>query len=457
MAWVPLIILALLAAAMVALPLVAKRTAPKSREEYDLQVYRDQLREMEDDVARGLITPTQEAAARAEIDRRVLGLSKTGYTRKTKLPRWQIALALAIAVPLTSLSMYLWRGDPGATDQPFAARPDLVRADVNDRELLAFIAEREAALATNPNDANGWIMLGRAYIATGRFEESASAMRRAVSLGSTNAGTYMELVEAIINGTGGIISPPALEAINQALAADPAHPAARFYDGIARAQGGKTREAFDVWLKLAADTPADAPYLGLIRRQLEGAARALNIDLATMMPAPAPPTSPLPFGTMTQEEQTAMIGQMVDRLAAQLEQNPNDVQGWMRLATSYRVLERWDDAKAAITKAAVLEPDNVEILAEQAAIFLTATDPALPFPIEVRQILERVLTIDPENLEALYFVGVAAAEAGEKEIAAENWVRLLNKFEPGTQAHTEVRARLDGLTRQPAPAPAPRP
>jgi cytochrome c-type biogenesis protein CcmH len=429
---------------------VSKKTPPKSREDYDLEVYRDQLRELEEDVARGLLNPAQEAAARLEIDRRVLGVTKSAPksaapgTLATATQWWKVA-ALAGVIIVAAIGLYVWRGQPGAPDQPFAGRPELVRPQATNRELLDFIAARETALAANPNDVDGWILLSRAYLATGRFDDSANAARRAIALGRTDANTYMELTEALINAGGGLVTPPALEAIGEALKADPTHPAARYYDGIAKAQAGRTREAFDIWLALAAETPADAPYLPILRRQLEDAARQLNIDLNAILPPPAP----APLAGMTAEQQMAMITQMVDRLAATMEQNPNDLAGWLRLAQSYRVLERWDDARNAVGKAAALAPDDVGVLTEQAGIWLSATPANDPFPPEARVILERVLVLDPDNLEAMYFLGMAAAEAGETDVAAGHWGKLLTRLDPGTQAHAEVKARLDGLAQPP--------
>ena len=442
-AWVPLIILALLAATMVVMPLIAKQRPPKTREEYDLQVYKDQLRELEDDVARGIITPQQEAAARLEIDRRLLGVAKAGYKSPGKLPKWQAAVALLIAVPAVSIGLYLWRGSPGASDRPYAARPELVQPQAMSRALLAFIAEQETALAQKADDDEGWLLLGRAYLAVGRFEDSANAVRKAIALGRADAGTQTELVEALINAAGGLVTPPAQQAIDAALATDATHPAARYYDGIAKAQAGKVREAFEVWLKLAAETPADAPYLPYIRRQLEDAARTLKVNLAEVMPQPLPPQNPI--NGMTPEQQQELILQMVDRLANQMQQNPNDLQGWLRLSQSYRVLQRWDEARAAIEKAAALAPEDVDVLTEQAGILLAAADPAQPFPAAAKDVLQKVLAKDPENLEAMYFLGMAEAEAGNKQGAAAYWNKLLTFLDPATQAHAEVKARLETL------------
>ena len=94
MSWVPFVLLSLVAALLVAAPLIRKVRPARPREDYDLQVYRDQLRELEEDKERGLLTAEQEEAARLEIDRRLLGVSKSGYKSPGKLPLWQTAVIL---------------------------------------------------------------------------------------------------------------------------------------------------------------------------------------------------------------------------------------------------------------------------------------------------------------------------------------------------------------------------
>src|SRR5207244_2599768 len=121
-------------------------------------------------------------------------------------------------------------------------------------------------------NADAWVELGRAYLINGRFQDAADAVRKGVANGADDADTQMDLVEALVNAAGGIVTPAAQAAVETALAKDPQHPAARYYQGVARAQAGRTQEAFDIWINLAADTPADAPWMAMLRRQLEGAA-----------------------------------------------------------------------------------------------------------------------------------------------------------------------------------------
>lgn len=452
MIWIPFIVLAALAAAFIVVPLVRKAKPPADRVDHDLQVYRDQLRELEHDVAMGLVSPAEEAAARQEIDRRVLGLSTKGYRRAGggKIPTWRAALALAILIPLIAGTLYFVLGSPGMGDKPIANRTDLIRP-VDDPDLVAFIKDQEAALKAKPDDGQGWVNLGRAYLINGRFQDAVDAVRKGIAAGANGPDEQMDLAEALVNVAGGVITPAAQEAVDAALKGDPSHPAARYYVGLARAQAGRTQEAFDIWLKLAGDTPAEAPWMPMLKRQLEGAAKTLKVDLAKVMP---PPPDAGPFAGMNQEQQVAMIGQMVDRLAERMVTTPDDAQGWLRLAQSYRVLARYPEALDAVGKAVKLLPDDVEALAEQAGILLAATPPNAPFPDAAKPVLQKILTLDPDQAEALYYTGMAEAEAGHAGAAEAAWTRLLKQLKPDTGAYAEVKGRIDKLH---APAPAARP
>lgn len=446
MSWVPFVLLSLVAALLVAAPLIRKVRPARPREDYDLQVYRDQLRELEEDKERGLLTAEQEEAARLEIDRRLLGVSKSGYKSPGKLPLWQTAVILAVAVPAVSFGLYLWQGSPGAPDQPLSARTDLADP-VQSREILDFIAEQQTALAEDPANTGAWILLGRGYLVSGRFDDAVDAFQRAIELGEDGADIQMELVEALLNQTGGTITPAAQRALDAALAADALHPAARYYQGIARAQAGQLQEAFDIWLALVADTPPGAPWLPVVRGQLEGAAADLGIDLEAVLPAPPPPPEGGAAGiaAMNPEEQMALIENMVGQLAARLEENPDDPEGWMRLAQSYRVLGRNEDAVAAIGRAAALRSDDAAILLQQAALLMDTTPEGAPFPAQVRANLDRALDLEPANAEALFYAGLAAEAENDVPAARAFWQRLLDVLDPDGDAYAEVAARIEAL------------
>ena len=147
---------------------------------------------------------------------------------------------------------------------------------------------------------------------------------------------------------------------------------------------------------------------------------------------------------MTQEEQIALIESMVERLAERLEQEPEDLEGWVRLSQSYRVLDRMEEARQAIDRAVALAPANVEALVQQANLILSASADGT-VPTEATAILRRALELEPDNAEALFFSGTAHAAAGNAAAARADWVRLLSQLDPGGSAHAQVQARIDAL------------
>ena len=444
MSWAPFVILTVLAILVVAIPMLRRRKPPVSRADYDLQVYRDQIRELEEDLERGILTKDQEAAARLEIDRRILGVSDRPYRRPGTIAPWQVVAALVVLIPATSVGLYLMLGAPGTLDQPLADRPLLAAPPAIPQELLDFVEEQEAHQAANPEDAQGWVMLGRAHLATGQFQGAADAFRTAIGLGIDDADTQMNMVEALFNTTGGFVTAEAQAAVAAALEDDPVHPGARFYQGIAHSQAGRMQEAFDTWLALAADTPVEASWMPFLRQALEDAATVLNLDLAELMPPPAPPPPRSPLEEMTQEEQIALIESMVARLAERLEQEPEDLEGWVRLSQSYRVLNRMEEARQAIDRAVALAPTNVEALVQQANLILSkSADGAVP--AEATAVLRRALELEPDNADALFVSGSAHAAAGAAAAARADWVRLLSQLDPGGSAHAQIQARIDAL------------
>ena len=448
MSWTAFALIAVLVALFLAGPLIRRLRPPRPREEYDLDVYRDQIRELEHDVARGVLTPDQEAAARLEIDRRLLGATKQRYRSPGKLPVWQTAVLLIVGVPAVSLVLYLWRGAPGVPDQPMAERSDNVDVQrAQTQRLLDFIAAQEVAVRENPEDADGWSVLGRAYLLAGRFDSAADAFRRVLVLDEPTPEAHLELIEALLNVSGGVITPEAAAAIDAALAADPEHPAARYYHGLGLSQAGRTREAFDVWLALAAATPAEAVWRPVLMEQLEDAADLLGVDLAAVLPAAAP-GPPAGLGGMSREEQLALIEEMVGRLAARLESNPGDAEGWVQLSQSYRVLGRYDAAREAVARAVALRPDDVRVLLQVAGIHAEAAPDGAALPAEALAAIERAIAIEPGNPEAQYYAGLAARGAGAPARAREIWQRLLGQLTPESPDYAEIQALLAAL---PAP------
>ena len=260
------------------------------------------------------------------------------------------------------------------------------------------------------------------------------------------------LGEAIVWANDGVVVPEAVRVFRHALETQPDDPVSRFHLALARAQAGEVQEAYEMWLALAADTPADAAWRGDLEGLIRQAAEVLGVEpeLAPSAPgvaeAPSGPTADdvAAAAEMSPDERTEMIRGMVEGLAARLEENPDDAQGWRRLARSYAVLGEPEKALDTLRRAVEFAPDDLATLRAYARA-LAGDIGANPPPPAAVAVYERILALDPADGAALWFVGLATAERGDADAARIHWERLLPLLAPGTEEHEAVRTALDTL------------
>ncbi len=278
------------ALALLLRPLVRRPPAAPPREAFALEIYRDQLAELERDCAQGRIDAEQARAARAEIGRRMLALDG-GEAAPAAGPRPapRSAVAIGIAVPLCAFLLYADVGAPRLPDRP---------------------------------------------------------------------------------------------------------------DGFA----------------------AGAEDAGAARRELARLAR-----------------------DMSPEEREAMIRAMVDGLAQRLRDQPDDVDGWLRLARSYHVLGEPEKSRDAYAEAARRRPDDADLLVGYAASVMRAEAPGVAPPPAFRAVMSRILHIDPDHRDGLWLAGLAARQGGDDDGARAYWTRLRALLEPGSPAHRALTARIETL------------
>ena len=373
-----------LAIALLLLPLLRRPGESAPRAAYDLSVYRDQLAEIEREAARGELGAEQAAAARSEVERRLLTAADAAASEAGTDPAprraatWGIAALVALGLPAAAIGLYLTLGAAGVPSLPFAERPPPTPPAEpglagNIEDLAARLAAR---LAQDPADRDGWLLLGRTYTELGHYDKAAQAYRMAIAHGFDGAETQSALGEVLVGQAGGEIGFEARRAFAAALERDPENPRARYYAGLALAQDDRLQAAIDVWVGLLRQSTADAPWRPVLTQQIRQAAARLGIappEVAALPetgPGTAPPRAPelapelAPRGPsaadvaaareMSPDEQAAFIRSMVARLAERLEAAPGDFQGWLRLARAYGVLGQTDDAGAALARAAAL-------------------------------------------------------------------------------------------------------
>ena len=463
-------LLTALAVAAVLIPVLRRHRQGPSRADYDLTVYRDQLRELESDRARGLVSEEQEEAARTEIERRMLRAARAQEAAQTTEAaqaaeppddrargptvwrRWAAALGLGLCIPALAAGVYASLGTPGLPGRPFA---EIERPVEEPAAVAAFrepVERLAARLQSDPDDLEGWLLLGRSYVVLQRYPEAADALRQAAALSGGDPEVLGMLGEAIVWANGGVVVPEAVSVFRQTLEMQPDDPVSRFHLALARAQAGEVQEAYEMWLALAADTPADAAWRGDLEGLIRQAAEVLGVEpgLAPRAPAvaeaPSGPTADdvAAAAEMSPDERMEMIRGMVESLAARLEENPDAAQGWRRLARSYAVLGEPEKALDTLRRAVEFAPDDLATLHAYARA-LTGDIGANPQPPAAVAVYERILALDPADGAALWFVGLAAAERGDADAARIHWERLLPLLAPGTEEHEAVRTALDTL------------
>ena len=313
---------------------LGRSAGPQTPGGSETNVYRDQLAEVGRDAAEGLIGAPEAAAARVEIGRRLLEAADAESHQPRSSNPWSrraVAVAALAGIPLLALVVYLPLGSPRLPDFPLAER---VRAIDASQPLDNLVAQVESYLEKNPADGRGWTVLAPVLVKLGRFEDAARAYRNAITYDGETAERRADLGTAVAGAANGIVTADAKKEFERAVALDPRDVKARYFLGMAAEQDGRTADAAKIWQAMLADAPADAQWRGVLQEALARVGGS----------APRPPDVALASGM--NEADSAMVHGMVDRLAARLKQDGNDVDGWLRLVRAYMVLNEPEKSRA---------------------------------------------------------------------------------------------------------------
>ena len=248
---------------------------------------------------------------------------------------------------------------------------------------LDMVERLAARLKLSPGDVEGWMLLARSYLTMDRYPEAADAYRNAVERGSRQPELLSAWGEARVMAAGGRVDDETLALFDEIMGKTDVDPRAWFYGALGRAQRGQLPQALELWVDLAAVSPPDAPWLADLQQRIDGVAGELGVDPNAQKPSPraqaviegagAPPPAVVarpappaaaPKGPTREDMEAAlglspddrqqMIRGMVAGLAAKLEQNPGDLDGWVRLERAYRVLGETAKADQAAARIAAL-------------------------------------------------------------------------------------------------------
>lgn len=383
-------------AALFLLAMARARAEIASAADYDLKVYRDQLSEIDRDLARGTLAPEEAERLRTEVSRRLLEADRHAQSATRSAGKGGIAIAVALILALIGGAYWTYTrlGAPGYPDLPLALRFQMseeMRAARPSQQEMEATAQRPApvepdaqfaelmdrlrqAVADRPDDAQGLQLLAANEARLGNLPAARAAMENLLRVkGDTaTAEEHAALAELMIMAAGGRVSPEAEEVLTRALTRDAANPTARYYYGLMAAQVGRFDRTFALWRPLLDEGPQDAPWIAPIRAQIEDVAMRAGIQF-TLPPAeglPGPDAGAMAAAEdMSPEDRQAMIEGMVAQLGERLANEGGTVEEWARLISSLAVLNRKDEAQEIYAEALTKfegSPSQQSFLREQA-------------------------------------------------------------------------------------------
>jgi cytochrome c-type biogenesis protein CcmH len=349
MAMILFSIAAVLLSALAAALILQRAAGAARRPDFDptVALYRRQLNEIDDLAERGLLDEGELRTARAEASRRLLGAAQSSSTASgaaASAPsvsgRIRLAvLGAAVAAPLLAVGLYLFFGSPGAPDQPFAARLK-TWSETDPRQLDAprMAALLETVVKRRPTDVEPLVYLARAQAASGNLPAAVETLRKATRLSPGVGDLWADLGQLLVLQTQGQESAASTDAFRHAVVAQPANIPARYHLARAKVTSGDVAGGLADWRALLADVPPGDEQQALAQ-EIEATARAGHL-VGPLPPEQTQAAASAQDGQIPAEgsQQRAFIQAMVARLAARLQQAPDDPAGWARLIRSYAIL-----------------------------------------------------------------------------------------------------------------------
>lgn len=341
---------------------------------FDLRVYRDQLREVDRDLERGVINAEDATRLRTEIGRKVLDADRRLSEAR---PAGTDGKAVAAGVVLAALlgggvALYLYEGAPRAADRPIAARITEAERIYQDRPSQAE-AEAKAEPAPQPQlnpdhaallkqlrdrvaeqpDEQGLELLVTQEMGLGNAVAARIAQEKLVEMrGDTvTEADLLRLVALMVDAAQGIVTPEAEAVLGRLIKMAPEHPQARYFVGLLHVQNGRPDRAFAIWRQLLDADPGNPQWNAWIRPAMP--------DLAWLAGQPdyVAPENPgaLPGPTaddiagaaaMSEDERRDFVAGMVASLESRLAQQGGTPDEWARLISALGVVGDQDKARA---------------------------------------------------------------------------------------------------------------
>ena len=281
------------------------------------------------------------------------------------------------------------------------------------------IEQLETRLKKDPDDAEGWLMLGRSYMAEENYARAEEVYSRLLKDDPENAEVMLLKADAMAMLAGGKIIGEPEKLILAALELDPDNFTGLWLAGMVARENGDNDTALQSWYKLRELLP-------------EGSQDLANLEqLIAQLENPA---------SASIEDQIPDIDAMVVQLEEKLKAEPDNPTGWFMLGRSYMVMKRFPDAATAFEEAHKQNPLDAETKLSLAdALAMTSGGKMAGRPA---QLVDEALVLAPENPKALWLAGMAAREINMNEQAVSHWQKLLPLLASDPQSTEEVKSLI---------------
>jgi len=255
-----------------------KQTADLEREEVNIAVYRDQLRELEADRQNGIVGKEQFVQETEEIQRRLLeDTSFSARTAKVNLANLSgsrnTAYLVAFGIPLIAVVFYLKVGTPQGITSAATRAPEMgvASGERSQQQIEANVQKLADRLKSNPSDAAGWLMLARSYNSMERFGEATGAYAKATELNPNDADLWAEYAFVTAMANDRKLNGKAIELVNHALKIDPENAKALQLSGSAAFEAKDYKRAIELWQRVLAKVPAGSEEAQAITERINEA------------------------------------------------------------------------------------------------------------------------------------------------------------------------------------------
>ncbi len=375
--------------------------------------------------------------------------NKSGKLKSPQL----LFVIFAIFIFFLSSSIYYKIGNPFINMEKLnASKLKLIQSE-NKKNSMFFknlkkFNELLSKSKTDPNNLNILLNLASTASKINKTEVEISSLKKILSIKSTPKLKSL-LAQAMVKKADGQVTSKAQNLINQALIEDPFDPGANFLNGLAQSQIGNEEEAFKIWVDLYKITKNTDTWKNDLEVNIRSAAKNLGISnkvLENKFKTNLDYKNSITQDILnsTEENQKIKIDQMVAQLADRLTKSKQDLDGWLKLFRSYKVLNNREKALDAIKVAIEISPDNITL---KQMLLKELLPPSVKpnFTSEVKNIIAEILILDSTNIDALFFQGLNAFTEGNNKLATRSWNKILSKLPKNSPMRLELSKKLQSM------------